>query len=261
MSATPRLPGALLSPGGWGCHCTLLRLCLVSLPHFCSLLPLKMLTSHRHSHPASLQFQIFYQFLATRRLHSRGTQSQADQFSQVSLHRQGISRPPEPPCWVIVFCSSMLIVTQKRHGRTAQSDERGLLMQSPHWLSVSHLCLGISYIHTEHPVVLVSWTERCLYLPVASRLNQWTSRQHVAVITEADDSFCHPSACRHMFGVMDDLGILNCYMTLGFCTFMTVPSLMFTAKWFRIACWGLKYSSCPPCLVRLLLKYQSISQG
>lgn len=99
MSATPRLPGALLSPGGWGCHCTLLRLCLVSLPHFCSLLPLKMLPALTDTPAASLQFQIFYQFLATRRLHSRGTQSQADQFSQVSLHRQGISRPPEPPCW------------------------------------------------------------------------------------------------------------------------------------------------------------------
>lgn len=36
-----------------------------------------------------------------------------------------------------------------------------------------------------------------IYL-IASRLNQRTSRQHVAVITEADDSFCQPSATEHM---------------------------------------------------------------
>lgn len=50
-------------------------------------------------------------------------------------------------------------------------------------------------------------------------------------------------------GVMENLCIINGYMTSGFCRFMVVPSKTVTAKWFKIACWGFWiHRSCPACL-------------
>lgn len=39
-------------------------------------------------------------------------------------------------------------------------------------------------------------------------------------------------------GVMEDLCTGNCYMTSGSCRYRKVPSLTFSAKWFKIVFWG-----------------------
>lgn len=54
--------------------------------------------------------------------------------------------------------------------------------------------------------------------------------------------------------------IVSCNVTSGFRRLMVVPSTVFTAKWFKIACWGFWiHSSCPACRPGRLLNYQPIS--
>lgn len=72
------------------------------------------------------------------------------------------------------------------------------LMQSPPHSCQCHLCLSRRWIHTGTPWSSSPKQSTAFIYLIASRLNQQTSRQDVAVITEADDSFCQPSATEHM---------------------------------------------------------------